>query len=430
MFESNAGPEVKSAEFTGERVIPGLVDQDLFNEHVARYRFALQFLSRFSHRPRVTDAGCGSGYGSALLAEAAEVTGCDISGEAVRHAREHFGGTGAAFVQASCEALPVADGVCDLVTAFEVIEHLERWPLLLSEAKRVLKGSGVLLVSTPNKSYYAESRAKAGPNPFHTHEFEPEEFREALQAVFPHVQIWTQNHSEAIVFAPAQPANRVLDADGDNTPENAHFFLAACSENPLEAQDIYAWLPSSANLLRERERHIGRLEGELARKDQWLNDLSERHSSLQASHEATLLELRERNGWAEGLNREIGECRAIIAHLQVEAAASLEWARALEAQIHAGNEEIRRLNQVSGELEAEVAARTDWARHLEEQLSDRTLHVRQLQSYSEELEGHLKAQNDRIAGFLSELGLIANSRWVRVGRKFGLGPVITHAGEE
>src|SRR5262249_18916198 len=55
------------AEFTGERVIPGQVDVDLLNEHVARYTFA----ARLSRGKRVLDAGCGEGYGSAELARAA-----------------------------------------------------------------------------------------------------------------------------------------------------------------------------------------------------------------------------------------------------------------------------------------------------------------------------------------------------------------------
>ena len=52
------------AEFTGERVIPGQVDVDLLNEHLARYAFA----ARLARGKRVLDAGCGAGYGSAELA--------------------------------------------------------------------------------------------------------------------------------------------------------------------------------------------------------------------------------------------------------------------------------------------------------------------------------------------------------------------------
>mgnify|MGYP003623051184 CR=1 FL=1 len=66
-------------EFTGERLIPGEVDIDLLNEHMARYNFA----ARLTRGKRVLDAGCGTGYGSLELARmAARVTGIDIAPEA------------------------------------------------------------------------------------------------------------------------------------------------------------------------------------------------------------------------------------------------------------------------------------------------------------------------------------------------------------
>ena len=72
----------------------------------------------------------------------------------------------------------------DLVTAFEVIEHLAAWRDLLSEARRVLAPGGLFLVSTPNRLYYADSRRLDGPNPYHVHEFEFEEFDAALREFF------------------------------------------------------------------------------------------------------------------------------------------------------------------------------------------------------------------------------------------------------
>src|SRR5579862_3598210 len=172
------------AEFTGERVIPGEVDVDLLNEHLARYAFA----ARLARGKRVLDAGCGAGYGSAELAHAAlSVTGADIAAEAIEFAREHYRLPNLHFEQATCGALPHPDSCLDLVVAFEVIEHLAHWREFLLEARRVLAANGQLVVSTPNKSYYTESRGGEGANPFHVHEFEFEEFQSELAAIFPHV---------------------------------------------------------------------------------------------------------------------------------------------------------------------------------------------------------------------------------------------------
>src|SRR6185295_11409983 len=146
------------AEFTGERVIPGQVDADLLNEHLARYAFA----ARLSRRKRVLDAGCGAGYGSAELARAAtSVIGVDRSAEAIAFARERYPAPNLRFEEADCAALPVEDASVDLMVAFEVIEHLEDWRGFLLEARRALAPSGQLIVSTPNKLYYSESRKQA-----------------------------------------------------------------------------------------------------------------------------------------------------------------------------------------------------------------------------------------------------------------------------
>ena len=75
------------AEFTGERVIPGQVDIDLLNEHMARYAFA----ARLARGKRALDAGCGAGYGSAELARAAlSVVGIDSSPDAIEFARATY----------------------------------------------------------------------------------------------------------------------------------------------------------------------------------------------------------------------------------------------------------------------------------------------------------------------------------------------------
>ena len=185
-------------EFTGERVVPGQVDSDLWNEHFARYAFA----SRLAAGKRVLDAGCGTGYGSNELALCAKaVTGIDISAEAVAYASATYSRPNLTFAQAGCAALPFENGSIDLAVSFEVIEHIAEWKQFLLELRRVLADAGVLIVSTPNKEYYATARVEAGPNPFHVHEFTIDEFQRELAAIFPHVLLCTENHVAAIAMS-------------------------------------------------------------------------------------------------------------------------------------------------------------------------------------------------------------------------------------
>ncbi len=353
-------------EFTGERVVPGLVDENLFNEHVARYRFA----ARFGSHARVLDAGCGTGYGARELTKAASVVGVDISAEAVAHARREFGGPHVHFLRAACEALPVADASFDLVLAFEVIEHLAQWQQLMTESKRVLRPGGVFLVSTPNEAWYTESRAQAGPNPWHVHEFDYAEFGAALREHFAQVHLWTQNHTESIAFVPASCAPGVLDAPGDSAPETAHFFFAACSQSPIADTRAFAWLPTSGNTLRERLEHIALLNSELAKKDEWLSDALNSLAASQKAHE-------ESNAWAA---REQDIARTIISRLEAEAAVRLGWVRDLEGQIARGRTEIERLGAEIAEKDATITERTEWAWSLDREVQQLRAQLQSLNS--------------------------------------------------
>ncbi|MEJ5222632.1 MAG: hypothetical protein WHT63_11580, partial [Tepidiforma sp.] len=46
---------------------------------------------------------------------------------------------------------------------------------------------------------------------------------------------------------------------------------------------LYVYLPSSGNLLREREEHIRKLEGELRQKEAWLEEAKASLAALQAA---------------------------------------------------------------------------------------------------------------------------------------------------
>jgi SAM-dependent methyltransferase len=293
--------DMSDLAFTGERVVPGHVEPGLWHEHLSRYRFA----ALFAVGKRVLDAGCGTGYGTALLAAVArEAIGFDISREAIDYASSHY--PEPKFRTGSAVEFPAADSSADLVTAFEIIEHLAGWEKLVEEADRVLAPGGTFLVSTPNKIDYAEARQGCGPNPFHVHEFQLEAFDEALAGIFPFVRILGQNRQESIVFAGEQAAAAGLGfVAGAPDVRNAQFFLAVCAKQPVEIPS-FVYAGGAGNLLRERERWALSLQ----------RDVNGARGKIDDLHR----ELQERTHWAKSLEAELASARQKLQALEAQAA--------------------------------------------------------------------------------------------------------------
>ncbi|HEX9744276.1 MAG TPA: class I SAM-dependent methyltransferase [bacterium] len=165
-------------EFTGERMVPEKSPPDLVAEHLARYRFALEYVTD----RKVLDLGCGTGYGCRMLAERAwEARGVDISPEAIAYATDHYENEKVGFHESDVKNLKFGDDEFNAVVCFEVIEHIENPEEMLGEVGRILTADGVFIVSTPNGAV----KVSSVPNPFHVKEFKIDEIREILEHYFP-----------------------------------------------------------------------------------------------------------------------------------------------------------------------------------------------------------------------------------------------------
>jgi SAM-dependent methyltransferase len=97
-------------------------------------------------RPRILDVGCGTGANLLMLSEYGEAEGVDISEAALAFCRER--GLDKVRLGAG-EKLPYEDGTFDLVTALDVVEHMDDDLAGLREMRRVLRPGGRVLLFVP-----------------------------------------------------------------------------------------------------------------------------------------------------------------------------------------------------------------------------------------------------------------------------------------
>lgn len=178
-------------EPTGERMImehykSSAEDYVIYLLHVATYRYAEQF----TRGKRVLDFGCGSGYGSAQIAENAEhVTAVDVAPDAITYARSTFVRENLEFLAIDpSQRLPFADASFDTVLSFQVFEHVQDTARYLSEVRRVLAPRGRLVLVTPDRSTRLLPLQRPW-NRWHIHEYGARELASVLSRHFEQVKI-------------------------------------------------------------------------------------------------------------------------------------------------------------------------------------------------------------------------------------------------
>lgn len=117
---------------------------------VGRRQLALGLLQKaakgLGRRPSVLDLGCGTGVISHELAEWSEVVSLDMSPLALGFCQERGLSR---LVQADGTALPLKDGSVDALVGLDIFEHIEDDKKAFSEAFRVLRPGGLLVLSVP-----------------------------------------------------------------------------------------------------------------------------------------------------------------------------------------------------------------------------------------------------------------------------------------
>ena len=162
---------------------------ELWGEHRARYRFALE---RLGPGQRVLDVACGAGFGLEILSGAGmPAIGVDYDHVPLAGLREPR-----TVVQADGTRIPFNACSFDAVVSFETLEHVSDAAALIAEVRRVLTPDGQLILSTPNRAF------RESANPFHIREFAADELRSLLDEHFSEVQLFGQRPSANFRYVP------------------------------------------------------------------------------------------------------------------------------------------------------------------------------------------------------------------------------------
>lgn len=125
--------------------------REVIKERLAAYRPFLQALHAQRPQPQALDLGCGRGEWLELLGEQGfKAHGVDLDEGMLEACRER--GLQAEHTDAIASLRAHRDDSLDLVSAFHLVEHIpfEVLQTLISEALRVLRPGGLLIMETPN----------------------------------------------------------------------------------------------------------------------------------------------------------------------------------------------------------------------------------------------------------------------------------------
>ena len=173
---------------TGERVIEKEYmkcrsEYFIYMCHVATYNFVIPYVKG----KNILEFGCGSGYGSHILADHCQhITAVDISSESILYAQDNYKSENLVFKQISNienHPLEFDDDSFDVIISFQVIEHLSNDKAYINQLYRVLKENGKIIIVTPNKTYRLYSFQKPW-NMYHIKEYNMKELSNTISNKF------------------------------------------------------------------------------------------------------------------------------------------------------------------------------------------------------------------------------------------------------
>lgn len=112
--------------------------------------FRFDMVSRYISNGKLLDAGCGSGDFLEIAKEKFNVSGLDVSSEAIKHAKVRLPELKKHLHSGMIEDFTKSSFQFDAVCLWDVIEHLNNPQLAIQQLFGMVKKNGILFISTPD----------------------------------------------------------------------------------------------------------------------------------------------------------------------------------------------------------------------------------------------------------------------------------------
>lgn len=236
----NAGPVDPASRFDG--MVPAT--SEAAYDALTLYGLARKYAAGKS----VADIGLGEvGLGSLILAETAEaVVGLTGSDRAAELASAAYAAPNVDYRRAELPKLPYPDDHFDVVVALGVLGRLVDPEELVREARRVLKGDGILVVSVPDRLFVREMPARENLRGMHA-----VEARYLLERHFDGVRVYRQGSvAGGFVFPDPGEAREVEDVRVESV--RLSFGAPSFDPGPPKTRSIVAVCGQPGSLGEER----------------------------------------------------------------------------------------------------------------------------------------------------------------------------------
>ena len=129
----------------------------ILKERRPLWRRWVKIIHKYKEAGKLLDVGCGPGFFLAYAERYYDAHGIDSSEYAIRKAKQR---TKAKLSVGDATDLDYKNDYFDIVTCFDLLEHLPNPELALQEFYRVLKNEGILIIRVPNTSSLGARRKK------------------------------------------------------------------------------------------------------------------------------------------------------------------------------------------------------------------------------------------------------------------------------